>query len=213
MTAGAAQLVLWRHGESEWNRERRCQGQTDVPLSPRGTAQARAAARPLADALHPTLIVSSDLRRAYDTARPLAGITGLPIAVDKRLREVAKGRWEGLTHAEVAQRYPAEVQAWQRGEDIARGGGEAAAEATARAVTAVLAAVDGQPPGAVVVACTHGGLIRLLIGHLLSLPDWRAVGGLDNTASTVLAHRAPGQWQLLAHNAFPGAAGKLEHLR
>lgn len=208
--AELARLVLWRHGESEWNRMRRCQGQVDVPLSGKGVAQARAAARPLADALHPTLIVSSDLRRAYDTARPLAGITGLPITVDRGLREVSKGRWEGLTHAEIALRYPDELAAWQHGRETARGGGETTAGATVRAVAAVLAAFDSQPSNCVVVACTHGGLIRLLIGHLLGLPDWRVVGPLDNTATAILARIGIDRWQMLAHNVIPGADGTLE---
>ena len=78
-------LVIWRHGRTAWNAERRVQGQTDVELDERGHAQAAAAAARLAR-FSPAAIVSSDLRRAAQTAAYLAEATGLPVAYDERLR-------------------------------------------------------------------------------------------------------------------------------
>ena len=104
-------LVLWRHGQTLWNVERRFQGQSDIALDETGRAQAERAARLLA-ALRPDMIVSSDLSRAASTAAPLARLTGLEVVCDKDLRERHGGRWEGLTDKEISARYPAEYANW-----------------------------------------------------------------------------------------------------
>src|ERR1700683_5436157 len=104
-------LVLWRHGQTTWNAERRFQGQSDIPLDQTGLAQAERAARLLAG-LRPDLIVSSDLVRASGTAAPLARLTGLDVILDKDLRERHGGVWEGLSDTEIRARYPAEHAVW-----------------------------------------------------------------------------------------------------
>src|SRR6185437_6520135 len=93
--SAAKRLVLWRHGQTTWNLEHRFQGQTDIPLDPTGEAQAEQAARRLAT-LRPHALFSSDLSRAQQTAAPLARLTGLPVTLDKDLRERFGGDWEGL---------------------------------------------------------------------------------------------------------------------
>ena len=92
-------LVWLRHGRTPWNQEGRFQGQVDIPLDDVGQTQAQRAASYLIH-LEPTLIVSSDLQRAVQTAQPLAQLAGIPIAHDERLRETHAGDWQGLTHAE-----------------------------------------------------------------------------------------------------------------
>src|SRR5690242_19637486 len=87
----SVRLVLWRHGQTEWNMQGRFQGQTDIPLDEIGQQQAERAARLLA-ALQPSAIFSSDLIRAAATAAPLARLTGLTVTLDKDLRE----RYGGL---------------------------------------------------------------------------------------------------------------------
>ena len=82
--------MLWRHGQTVWNAERRFQGQSDIALDDVGQAQAERAARLLA-ALRPDLIVSSDLSRAAQTAAPLSRLTGLAVTLDKDLRERSGG--------------------------------------------------------------------------------------------------------------------------
>ena len=104
-------MVLWRHGQTTWNAERRFQGQSDIPLDETGQAQAERAARLLA-ALRPDLIVSSDLSRAASTAAPLARLTGLEVMLDKDLRERHGGCWEGLTDTEIRERYPEAHATW-----------------------------------------------------------------------------------------------------
>jgi len=94
-----------------WNAERRFQGQSDIPLDEIGQAQAERAARLLAG-LRPDMIVSSDLSRAASTAAWLARLTGLDVILDKDLRERHGGCWEGLTDAEIRERYPEAHATW-----------------------------------------------------------------------------------------------------
>ena len=103
--------MLWRHGQTTWNVEHRFQGQTDIPLDETGEAQAEQAARRLAT-LRPDALFSSDLTRAQQTAAPLARLTGLPVTLDKDLRERFGGDWEGLSDKEIRERYPAERATW-----------------------------------------------------------------------------------------------------
>ena len=93
-------LVMLRHGQTEYNAGSRMQGQLDTELSELGRDQAVAAAEVLAKR-QPLLIVSSDLRRALDTAMALGERSGLPVEVDTRLRETHLGDWQGMTHLEV----------------------------------------------------------------------------------------------------------------
>ncbi|CAN5117703.1 hypothetical protein BH20ACT5_BH20ACT5_16020 [soil metagenome] len=88
----ASRILLWRHGRTAWNAERRFQGHSDLPLDSLGEQQAQAAA-PLLVAEAPDLVLSSDLERAAATAAYL----GVPFELDPRLREVSLGRWEGKT--------------------------------------------------------------------------------------------------------------------
>ncbi len=99
-------LTLIRHGPTAWNAARRFQGRSDVPLSARGRAHARALASALSREGFDK-IYSSDLGRALETARAIAGASGAQIVVDARLREFDFGRWEGLTWEEIVAAYPA----------------------------------------------------------------------------------------------------------
>jgi len=193
--------VLWRHGQTAWNAELRFQGQTDVDLDPVGVEQAERAARMLGG-LKPDLIVSSDLRRAADTAAALGEVTGLEIAFDPGLRETFAGEWEGLRRPEIQERFGVELAAWSGGEDVRPGGGESRSEVADRTVAALLRALDGLEDGATLIAVSHGGAIRTAIGRLLELPQtlWGALGPLSNCSWSVLEETRVG-WRLLEHNA------------
>src|SRR5687768_16876002 len=93
-------LLLARHGETDWNRELRIQGSSDIALNDLGRDQARALAEELAE-LALDAIYSSDLRRARETAEAVAAQHGLDVRLDPRLRERAFGSWEGLTRADI----------------------------------------------------------------------------------------------------------------
>jgi glucosyl-3-phosphoglycerate phosphatase len=207
-------VVLWRHGRTAWNTEQRHQGHTDVPLDEVGRAQAVAAAPGVA-ALGPSALVSSDLRRATQTAEALTGLTGLAATHDPGLRERHGGAWQGLTDTEVADRYPDAHARWRAGADVRPPDGESMAEAAVRAVEALEKALAPLPAGATLVAVTHGAVVRGVIGSALGLPAgaWVHLGGLANCAYAVLEAREPG-WRLLAHNvdaslARPGRAERL----
>jgi glucosyl-3-phosphoglycerate phosphatase len=195
-------LVLWRHGETDYNAALRMQGQLDSQLTATGLGQARRAARPLAE-LGPDVLVTSDLSRAGDTAAVLAAETGLPLRVDKRLRETHLGTWQGLTHAEVEALYPGGIQSWRGNPECAPPGGETRVEVAERAAQ-VVAELDAAGPGSAVL-CTHGGLIAGLTPLLLGLPVsvWSVFGGISNCHWTVLLRRSCG-WRLLAYNTAAG---------
>ncbi|MFI5757125.1 histidine phosphatase family protein [Streptomyces sp. NPDC051569] len=194
-------VVLWRHGQTAWNLERRFQGTTDIELTPTGVAQAHRAARLLAS-LKPDAIVASDLRRAAATATELAEVTGLDIAYDSGLRETFAGAWQGLTHEEIVERYAEQYVAWKRGEPVRRGGGELETEVADRAAPVVLHHADKLPDNGTLVVVSHGGTIRTTIGRLLGLEahHWEGLGGLSNCCWSVLGEGARG-WRLMEHNA------------
>ncbi len=199
--APGRRVVIWRHGQTEWNVEGRFQGQTDVPLDAVGRDQARRAARLLA-ALSPHSITSSDLSRAADTARELSALTGLPIDLDDGLRETYAGTWQGLTDNEIKQKFPEEFAAWKHDHSVRRGGGELEIEVADRVVPAILRALEQVPDRGTLVVVSHGGSSRVAIGRLLGLPPthWSSLGGLSNCCWSVLGEAARG-WRLLEHNA------------
>ena len=92
-------IILWRHGQTDWNIENRFQGHSDIPLNDTGHRQVKKAA-PLLKNLAPDRIISSDLIRAQQTAQALADICQLPVAIDAGLRETHGGKWEGKTGAQ-----------------------------------------------------------------------------------------------------------------
>ncbi|MFF3770715.1 histidine phosphatase family protein [Streptomyces sp. NPDC002232] len=194
-------IVLWRHGQTSWNLERRFQGSTDIELTETGVTQARRAARLLA-ALQPDAIVASDLKRAAATAAELAALTGHTVAHDSALRETYAGEWQGLTHEEIVARYGEQYAAWKRGEPVRRGGGELETEVADRAAPVVLEHADKLPEDGTLVVVSHGGTIRTTIGRLLGLEaqHWESLGGLSNCCWSVLGEGARG-WRLLEHNA------------
>ena len=116
-------LVMLRHGQTEYNAGSRMQGQLDTDLSDLGREQAAAAAEVLAKR-QPLLVVSSDLRRALDTAVALGERAGLPVRVDTRLRETHLGDWQDLTHLEVDASWPGARLAWRNDARWAPHGGE-----------------------------------------------------------------------------------------
>src|ERR1700694_5126960 len=104
-------LLLLRHGETAWNRERRYQGWRDIPLSAEGLVQAEAAARELKEHTF-AAVYASPLRRARDTAAVIAALHGLEVETDPAFQELGFGRWEGLTLDEARTRDAALYEGW-----------------------------------------------------------------------------------------------------
>jgi glucosyl-3-phosphoglycerate phosphatase len=186
-------LVVWRHGQTAFNVERRFQGQSDVPLNEVGLQQAAEAARYLA-VLRPSAIFSSDLSRASATAAALARLTGLSVQLDKDLRERSGGSWEGLTEAEISERFPAERATWSPPD------GEPAQAVSDRASAALERIADSMMGGSTAVVVSHGAALGMAIAQLLNLP-WqpRVLGPFGNCRWSVLSRRRT-RWRLLEHN-------------
>jgi broad specificity phosphatase PhoE len=197
-------LLVWRHGNTDYNAGGRVQGQTDAPLNARGRDQAAAAATLLA-AYQPDALVSSDLSRAYDTACSLASLTGLSVSVDTRLRERHFGEWQGMLLSDIKTGHPTEYARWRAG-DPSPGCGIESLDDLSKRVLEALQDAAALAPGGTVVVTTHGGAARQGCGALLGWPNeaTRTLGSLSNCHWTELRDRTPRVggtgWQLMAHN-------------
>ncbi len=165
-----ADLILLRHGQSQWNLENRFTGWVDVPLSPRGEAEARAAGEKLRGR-HLDTLYTSTLQRAIDTARlalETAGIGPLPITRDAALNERMYGDLQGLDKGEAATRFGADqVHRWRRSYDERPPGGESLADTAARVLpywTATL--LPDLRAGKNLLVAAHGNSLRALVMHL-----------------------------------------------
>jgi broad specificity phosphatase PhoE len=197
--SGAITLVLWRHGQTRFNAERRFQGQLDIPLNDLGLDQAARAARHLA-ALRPVAIYSSDLSRAAQTAAALARLTGLSVKLDPDLRERAGGVWEGKSDTELRAQYPDYVTWTTSPAAWSPPGGESGTQVADRTAAALLRIADAAPGGSVTVVVAHGGCLGMGMSRLLGIPDGvRMLGGLGNCRWAVLGRREE-KWRLLEHN-------------
>jgi probable phosphoglycerate mutase len=166
---GSTTLLLVRHGETDWNAAGRWQGQTDIPLNPRGQEQARDVAARLRH-MGIAAIVSSDLLRARTTAEIIAAELGLEVNyLDASLRERSFGCFEGLTREEVEARFP---EAWARylaDPGPAPPGGESR-DALVERLLPALASAANRLPGPLLVVL-HGGAMRALLSeHMGEMP-------------------------------------------
>ena len=161
-------LILVRHGETMYNAQRRFTGQSDVPLNTLGKRQAAALGECLATQ-HLDVIVTSDFERTRVTAEAIARHHGLPIQEDIDLRELALGEWEGYTYDEVLARDANLVTHWRIDPvTYAPPGGETVSQLRDRCAHA-LRNWQKQYPEASVLWVTHGGLIGVLLCHVLGL--------------------------------------------
>lgn len=202
-----ATLVLVRHGQSTGNVEARVQGQTDTPLTDLGHEQAARTAAWLADTYPGAHVVTSDLRRCQDTAKPIVEALGVPAVAEPRLRERAFGAWEDRTHDEIAADWPDLWGRFRHGEDVvAAVGGESTVDLSARArevFGALLPETADGDPAAVTIAVTHGGTIWNGLHALLGLSP-PALGPVGNASVTEVVEPRPGHrvlwsWNQTAH--------------
>ncbi len=150
-------IILTRHGETDWNSERRWQGHVDRPLNDTGRAQAAELAASLVETPIGA-IYTSDLVRARETAEIVAANLGLPVIVDRELREVDVGEWSGLAHDEIAERFPEGFARWQEG---LHGWDEGESyEAMRERVVAALLRIAARHAGETILVVAHGGTIR-----------------------------------------------------
>lgn len=193
-------LIFVRHGETDWNASLRYQGHAQIPLNDRGRWQATRAAerlssRPIAS------IYASDLIRAWETATIIGKATQQTPQELSDLREIDVGHWQGLTPAELEERFPEHMQAYEHDPaNTIRLGGESYAQLQERALRAFHQMTEQHASGDTVVAVSHGGTIRTVVCHVIGL-DLKRFGQmwLDNGSITELELRPKG-WRLLRLN-------------
>lgn len=171
----SARLLIVRHGQTDWNTDRRFQGQTDIPLNPTGEEQARAIARRMASET-PAAIYASDLKRAWQTAEIIhqeLPSDGRMLSAEPRLREMCFGEWEGLTYDQIQALQPQLLPRWESDlEQTAPPGGETLLELAER-VQAVFQSIIAAHDDATVLLVAHGGPLQMLITQALGLPPGR----------------------------------------
>jgi len=160
--------VLLRHGQTPMSVQKRYAGRSDPPLTEAGVQQAAAAAKRLAPAGF-GVIVTSPLLRTVQTAQAVAAVTGAAVVTDDGFRETDFGAWEGLTFAEVRERWPAELSAWLADPEIAPPGGESFTDVSAR-VTAALDRLLAARAGQTVLVVSHVTPIKTLVAAALLAP-------------------------------------------
>jgi broad specificity phosphatase PhoE len=160
--------LLLRHGQTSMSAQKRYAGRSDVPLTDAGVQQAAAAAKRLASA-GLGVIVTSPLLRTVQTAQEVAAVTGAAVVTDDGFRETDFGAWEGLTFAEVRERWPGELTAWLADPEVAPPAGESLTEVSGR-VTAALHRVLAARAGQTVLIVSHVTPIKTLVAAALLAP-------------------------------------------
>lgn len=197
-------IILWRHGQTDLNKQRRLQGSSDYPLNDTGRVQALSAAKRIAE-LNPTAIVSSDLTRAIDTAKALEAETGLNMDIDARVQERSFGSWEGMTAEEIAEVDIDRLKMWRAGQEP---GGDvetrqACGERVAEAVADWNDRLTGEKEETLVIV-SHGGAISSGVMTLLGINPsiTQPIAGMRNCHWAVLepqTNRTPA-WRLTDYN-------------
>jgi broad specificity phosphatase PhoE len=156
------QLILVRHGQTDWNLQRRYQGQKDIPLNAEGLRQAQTLAALLSHEVFDA-IYSSDLQRALQTAQILLDGRGIPLVTDTRLREIGFGEWEGELFQEMFAKYPDRFALSRNDPAVTMApGGESVAQVAER-TNAVAAEIARLYPSGRVLIVTHGMALATLV--------------------------------------------------
>jgi 2,3-bisphosphoglycerate-dependent phosphoglycerate mutase len=164
------QLVLIRHGESEWNLENRFTGWIDIPLSTNGEKEAKKAGEKLKGYLFDEAFTSVLIRaiRTYEIVAETAGFNNLPLEKDKALNERMYGDLQGLNKDETRKKFGDEqVRLWRRSYDIAPPNGESLKDTAARVLPYYHARIEPDlNAGKNILIVAHGNSLRALIMHI-----------------------------------------------
>ncbi|MDN5599112.1 MAG: histidine phosphatase family protein [Brachybacterium sp.] len=207
MRGPRTRLVLVRHGQTDFNREGRLQGQVDIPLNDTGIRQAESLV-PLVAENPPDVLVASPLERALETARLMSRGSDVEVTTDAAFLERGFGQWEGLRGEEIRLRWPAEHADWRAHRPVLGLDVEDRPEGGERVAAAGRALVAAHVGGTVMVVA-HGAAITLGITALLGLDtnDFRGIAGLENCHRSVLepltGESANGLMRLVSHNLAP----------
>ena len=163
------EIIIIRHGETEWNKTGRFQGHSDVPLSAEGRAQAAMLGKNLA-VDHVDMIYASDLTRAMETAAPLAQRFGLEVISDPQLRELNFGAWEGRNFNDVNAENPNAMKNFYTDPEQADIPESEPFPEFQRRIAGRVREIVAQERGKRIVIVSHGASIRILLADLLSMP-------------------------------------------
>lgn len=193
-------VILVRHGETNWNKEGRYQGQIDTELSERGIEQGKALALALKD-IHIDEFYASHLKRARDTAGFCAQYHGKDVKVDERLQEIAHGTWEGRLASDVELESPELLKAWRQTPDkVLMPEGEDLQMLNQRSMRA-LEDIASSNVGKTVLVAAHDATNKVLICSIMQAPlssFWQVKQ--DNTCINVIEYEN-GVWRLVLLNS------------
>jgi broad specificity phosphatase PhoE len=191
----ARTITLIRHAETNANSVGRWQGNADSGISPRGEEQLIALAG-RQNGSTPGVLIASDLPRTMRTASFLG-----EAEPNSAWREFGVGDWEGMTTAEISERYPGQMEAFLSGQDVTPGGGERMSDFGDRVVGAFEELVASLDAGQSATVVTHGGVIWAIMGHILGRNDGpMKMIPSHNTASTVIRIASDGESQVNVFN-------------
>ncbi|WP_193103977.1 histidine phosphatase family protein [Brachybacterium sp. FME24] len=200
-------LILVRHGQTDYNRDGRLQGQVDIPLNDTGTRQAATLAASIA-VIPPDLLVASPLQRAERTASIVGEASGLDVTTDAAFLERGFGRWEGLTGEEIRRHWPTEHADWRAHRPVVGLDVEDRPEVGDR-VAAACHRLVAENIGRTVMVVAHGAAITLGITTMLGLDadGFRGIAGLENCHRSVLeplqSDTTGRLMRLVSHNLAP----------
>lgn len=163
-----SRIYLVRHGETDWNKEDRCQGCIDIDLNSEGIRQAEFVAQRLVnEEIH--ALYCSNLKRAYRTAQIIAKMLNLSITRNEALNEISFGDWEGLTFEEIRKRHDYDYNTWRLSPHTANFPGEGSLLNVNKRVMKYVDEIISQNAGKNILIVSHGGVIKLIVLGLLGI--------------------------------------------
>lgn len=194
MSRDWTEIILVRHGQTEWNRIERFRGRADIPLNAVGVEQARAVAKRLAKKPGLVAVYSSPLSRCLQTAKAIAQATGVQVQVADGLIDIDYGDWQGLTPDEVEAREPDLYRQWlEAPQETVIPGGETLDQVRARAITALEQAADNHL-GQTIVLVSHKVVCKVLVCALLGLDNSRFWHIEQDNGAINVFERHPGKY-------------------
>lgn len=163
------ELILVRHGQTQWNKEQIFRGSKDIELDKTGRKQAEALGERL-KSRKIDAIYSSSLKRAMATAEAIARLQGLPVMVGPGLVDMSFGEWEGMAHQEVRQKYPKQYQVWRENPwKVKIPGASNIRDIQAQSMKAIRGLVEDNPLESTVVVVTHRVILKLILMKMLNM--------------------------------------------
>jgi len=194
-------LILVRHGETEWNKLGKFQGQVDIALNDRGLSQAKDTAK-AAISWRPTALYSSPLGRTMQVAEEIARVTGLRVVTDSRLQELDLGEVEGVDGEQMKTRWPRVHDVWRKNPElVTMPGGESLVQLHDRTWQAFQAVERANGEADTIVVVSHNFAIRAICGTLLGMPLSNFHRMYLHLSSVTKMDRGQMGWRLLSYNS------------